>query len=176
MSKKTNGVMTPNEFVKTYKLDAALNPARRGLKFMLDWAEAAPGRCMDRRLFARMAYNWPTTPSETTLIYKHGISLWTRVKKMAMDELGVGWSSDPTEGIRLTFSASDLHNTTDLHNQKKATTVIRRLEQSTNAVEADELSSEERREHEQRLAGTRTLLKGLGQMPALPAGPDEKRK
>jgi hypothetical protein len=175
-TKKSKELMTPNEFVKGYKIDSTLNPVRRGLKFMLEWAEIAPGRCMDRRLFARMAYNLGSTPGETNFMYKRGVSLWTRVKDLAMKEMGVGWASDPTEGIRLTFSASDLHNTTDLHNQKKAISVIRRLEQSTNAVDADDLTPEERREHEQRMAGTRTLLKGLGQMPALPPAPDDKKK
>jgi hypothetical protein len=175
--KTSDRVVLPSEFVKKYEIDTTLTPLQRGMKFLIDWKDVAPGRYMDRRLLARVAFNLGATPSERNeYVYKRLPGLWQRIKEKLMNELQVGWDTDPVDGVRVTYSAQDMHETMQKNNRKRAASAVGRLNRSTEAIDPSDLPAALRLEHNQDVVGTRTLLKGLAQLPALGPASDDKNK
>jgi hypothetical protein len=173
---KKDRAMTPTEFVKQYEIDTTLSERDRGTNFLIAWAAVAPGRYMDRRLLAKVAYNLGSVPNEGShVVAKRLPGLWQRIKERLLEDYGTGWDSDILEGVRATYSDKDFHETNQKFNRKRAALAVGRLQRTTAAIDAIKLPAELRREHEQDVVGSRTLAKGISQL-ALSEGEKPKEK
>jgi hypothetical protein len=167
-------VVSPAEFVRSYKGDPDARPSHRLADFLLGAAKACPKRFFDKRTLAKVAFNLGRLPAEDSDYIKRLSSvLSTANNVLHADRRGI--VTDPVDGARSTVDDRDLLETVHRKKRRRVGSAVESLAKTDSVIVMGNIPPQLRDELGRSRDAIKKLASGVSALPALPPAPKAQK-
>ncbi len=166
-------IVSPADFLRTYKGDPDARPSHRLADFLLQASKACPRRFFDKRSLAKVAYNLGRQPADDSDYVKRlSSALSTAGEVLRKERKGI--VTDKVDGARATVDDRDLLETVHRKKRRRVGSAVESLAKTDAVIVPANLPPALRDELNRSRDAIKKLASGVSALPALPAAPKER--
>lgn len=166
-------VVTPADYVRSFKGDPDARPSHRLAEFLLGAAKSCPKRFFDKRTLAKVAFNLGRLPAEDSDYIKR-LSSITSTAGSILHKDRRGIVTDPVDGARCTVDDRDMLETVHRRKRRRVGSAVESLARTDSVISIGNIPPALRDELSRSRDAIKKLTSGVSALPALPAAPKDR--